>query len=246
MIASRTVLGTKTMTLLVVAMALVAALTACERPRRGPFPYTIETDDARGLKKGASVTIAGVEVGKVRAVALVGRKARIHLALTTPEPLTLGTCATIASYNVAGPMHVELDAPEGKPPLADGMLIRCVHTAGDHDKHLSQIFRSVGAILDLAVAGKGVIGRLLRDEKLADQMERWLGGACLGSEAPATAAKEATAEREPAADGQPQPSAWPKIPVPPPPIPVPGPMPVQPKWKPPAKSPSKPKVVVPF
>ncbi len=247
MIASRPRPRTKTLTLVMVAAALIAVLTACERPRRGPFPFTIEADDARGLQKGASVTVAGVEVGKVRAVTLAGRKARIDLILATPDLLTEGTCATIASYSLAGPMHIELDAPEGKRPLPDGQLITCVRAAGDHDKQLHHIFRSVGAILDLAVTGKGVIGTLLRDEQLATQLGRWLGGACAGSPTPATMAKVGQAEPDPAADGTPQPPAVPKVELPPPLPPIPAaPLPAQPKWKAPGKMPSKPKIIVPF
>ncbi len=118
-----------------VLLSLLAALPACQRPRRGPYPFAIEADDARGLKKGASVFIAGVEVGKVQTVSLAGRKARVDLAVALDGLLTEGTCARFAAYGMAGNMHVELEPPTGRPPLPDGHVITCGRVTGDHDKN---------------------------------------------------------------------------------------------------------------
>ncbi|MBW2453658.1 MAG: MCE family protein [Deltaproteobacteria bacterium] len=233
----------KTLAVAAVLLSLLAALAACERPRRGPYPYAIEADDARGLKKGASVTIAGVEVGKVRAVSLAGRKARIDLAVTQDGLLTEGTCARIAAYGMAGDMHVELDPPTGKRPLPDGHVITCVRVAVDHDKQLDRVFRSVVAILELAATGKGVIGRLLRDEKLADQMEAWFRGG--GVAAPVTTLNLDSAD-EPAADAAPEPPVAAPGPMPVPPVVPPTlPKPKVPAWKPPPKQPPPKSTVVP-
>ena len=228
-----------------VLLACLAALSACQQPQSGGSQsFALETPDARGLKTGASVYVAGVKVGNVSAVTLVGRKARVELAMSQEGLLTEGTCARIASYGMTGDMHVELDPPTGKRPLPADHVITCVRTSGDHDKQLTQALRSVVAILDLAATGKGVIGRLLRDETLADSMEAWFQGGGPGAQPTTPEANDDEAAR----GDEPEPPAS-AAPVPAPPAPIKpkevwGPSP--PKPPPPKPPPPKSDLVAPF
>src|SRR5512145_801855 len=59
-----------------------------------------------GLKKGASVEIAGVEVGKVDAIALDGGKAEVVLKIRKGIPLGDDTIASVRTMGLLGDKYI--------------------------------------------------------------------------------------------------------------------------------------------
>lgn len=213
---------------LVLLAAAAMTLLACQQGRRGPIPYALQTDDARGLKKNAPIYVAGVQVGQVRAVGLEGRKAKVELALDkSMELLPMGTCARITSYGPGEPTHVALDLPAGGKPLAEGEVITCVSSQGSHDQQLGKILGSLATIFDAAAKRKGVVGRLLHDGQLADRFERWLSGAFADprKDDKEEADEAAEPDEEEAEAAAPDPAAAPPPVVAPAPAPAPRPKP---------------------
>lgn len=81
-------------------------------------------DSVAGLDDKAAVRVAGVRVGRVDGIRLVGRQARVTLLLERPVPLTEGTTALVANMGLLGDKFVELQlGPEGAPPLAPGATL---------------------------------------------------------------------------------------------------------------------------
>jgi phospholipid/cholesterol/gamma-HCH transport system substrate-binding protein len=75
-------------------------------------------DSVAGLDDKAGVRLAGVRIGLVDGVDLVGRRARVGLRLEKPVVLTEGSYAKIANLGLLGEKYVELvPGPEGAPPL---------------------------------------------------------------------------------------------------------------------------------
>lgn len=86
--------------------------------------YTAEFTDASGLQTGDTVRIAGVEVGKVTAVALVGNHASISFSLDNSQHITDTTLAAIHFENLLGQRFLALlpGTPGGAPLLRGGVI----------------------------------------------------------------------------------------------------------------------------
>lgn len=94
-----------------------------------PFAKEAKTVDAvfdsvAGLDDKASVRVAGVRVGRVEAVGLDGRRARVTLLLEQPVALTEGSYARIANLGLLGEKYIELiPGPTDAPPLPPGSVL---------------------------------------------------------------------------------------------------------------------------
>jgi phospholipid/cholesterol/gamma-HCH transport system substrate-binding protein len=123
----------------VVVLALLA--TAAYNVDRLPIidagtTYTAEFSDAAGLQAGDAVYIAGVEVGRVRAVELAGDRVRVSLRLRDSwlGDAWLGdqTNAAIEIKSLLGAKSVSLD-PRGERPLDPRTAIPLQRTASPYD-----------------------------------------------------------------------------------------------------------------
>lgn len=180
--------------------------------------YVATFDDAKGLVTGAQVTIAGVRVGHVKSVALAENKAQVAIEIDDTSTIAIhdDACLTIGWYG-ARPAHLELDrGTADKPVLPDGGQITCVKTNDLLSKTLSgnldRTAESTAKVLEHILEGKGTLGRLLRDEKLADRIETFFA---TPPEAP-TATDDAAGGDTPPAATSAAPSAAPPPPPPPP------------------------------
>jgi phospholipid/cholesterol/gamma-HCH transport system substrate-binding protein len=94
-----------------------------------PFTKEAKTVDAvfdsvAGLDDKATVRVAGVRVGRVQAVGLDGRRARVTLLLEQPVALTEGSYARIANLGLLGEKYIELiPGPMDAPPLPPGVVL---------------------------------------------------------------------------------------------------------------------------
>jgi len=81
-------------------------------------------DSVAGLDDKAAVRIAGVRIGRVDGVDLVGRRAKVNLRLEKPVGLTRGTYAKISNLGLLGEKYVELvPGPDGAPPLPNHAVL---------------------------------------------------------------------------------------------------------------------------
>jgi phospholipid/cholesterol/gamma-HCH transport system substrate-binding protein len=86
--------------------------------------YSAEFTDASGLQAGDTVRIAGVEVGKVTAVALAGNHAVVGFSLDNSQHLTDKTKAAIHFENLLGQRFLALlPGTAGGAPLRPGGVI---------------------------------------------------------------------------------------------------------------------------
>jgi phospholipid/cholesterol/gamma-HCH transport system substrate-binding protein len=94
-----------------------------------PFAKKARTVDAvfdsvAGLDDKATVRVAGVRVGRVEAVGLDGRRARVTLLLEQPVALTEGSYARVANLGLLGEKYIELiPGPLDAPPLPPGATL---------------------------------------------------------------------------------------------------------------------------
>jgi phospholipid/cholesterol/gamma-HCH transport system substrate-binding protein len=155
---------------LIVATAFIFLLTGSN----GFFwqRYGLKTvfADVAGLKEGAPVRVAGVEVGTVQGVEFVGDRVEVLMeVLKENRPrITSTSVATLGSVSLLGEAAVDITASSGGTPIPDWGYVPSKRAAG-----LTSVTDSATASLEEATAlmqdlraGKGTLGRLFTDEDL--------------------------------------------------------------------------------
>lgn len=96
--------------------------------------YTAEFTDVSGLHEGDNVRIAGVRVGRVDAMRLVGTRAEVTMSVRADQPVFENTRVLIRYQNLVGQRFVSLVAGSGPArPLPDGARIPAERTEPSFD-----------------------------------------------------------------------------------------------------------------
>lgn len=86
---------------------------------------TVQFDDVAGLKEKADVRVAGVLVGRVAKIRLVGGKALVDIELEKDVDLRQGAAAAIQTLGMLGDNYVELlPGPASAQPLPQGTKLK--------------------------------------------------------------------------------------------------------------------------
>ena len=91
-----------------------------------------------GLKKGAKIEIAGVDVGKVSAIALVGDRARVELSLRPEVKIGSDVFASIKTQGIIGDKYVQLTPGADDDYLTEGGVITETEAAVDLEALISK------------------------------------------------------------------------------------------------------------
>ncbi len=91
-----------------------------------------------GLKKGASVEIAGVEVGKVESIALSGYKADVVIGIRKGVRLQEDTIASIRTRGLIGDKFVNLSPGASDRLIPPGGKIRETESAVDLEELIGE------------------------------------------------------------------------------------------------------------
>jgi phospholipid/cholesterol/gamma-HCH transport system substrate-binding protein len=102
--------------------------------------YNIEAefDSVSGLKPGATVEIAGVEVGRVKAITLKEDRGVVTLSIRNDVKLFSDTIASIKTRGIIGEKFVSLSAGGGGEMLPAGGKIRDTESGLDLEAVVSQ------------------------------------------------------------------------------------------------------------
>lgn len=149
---SKAVLWLTVFTTVATVCALIV-LTALRSPVSGAVSrYTATFSDVSGLLAGDDVRISGVQVGKVEAIRLDGRVAKVDFTALVEHPLFENTTAAVRYQNLLGQRYVELVQPDQPAnPLAASGTIGLGRTIPSFDvAKLFNGFRPIFATLDPA------------------------------------------------------------------------------------------------
>jgi phospholipid/cholesterol/gamma-HCH transport system substrate-binding protein len=102
--------------------------------------YEVEAQfsTASGLKSGATIEIAGVEVGRVRGIVLNDDRAMVKLAVNKTVKLYTDTIASIKTRGIIGEKFLNLSPGGGGDPLKPGDTIRDTESGLDLEELVSQ------------------------------------------------------------------------------------------------------------
>ncbi len=104
----------------------------------GHYLVNAEFHSASGLKPGASVEIAGVEVGRIKGIGLVEDRALVTLAVNNDVKLFDDTIASVKSRGIIGEKFLSLSPGGGGVPLQPGDKIRETESGLDLEELVSQ------------------------------------------------------------------------------------------------------------
>lgn len=93
---------------------------------------------ASGLKPGAAVEIAGVEVGRIKSIGLKEDRALVMLAIHNGTKLYSDTIASIKTRGIIGEKYLALSPGGGGDPLKAGETIRDTESGLDLEELVSQ------------------------------------------------------------------------------------------------------------
>jgi phospholipid/cholesterol/gamma-HCH transport system substrate-binding protein len=146
--------------------------------------------DARGLKEGDAVHVAGRPTGTVRDVILDYERpeeTRIGVTMEFAEPPQLreGYTMAIVEYSALGGRVVEIDpGPPGARPIGAGVELSGSAEPGalevlrelveENREDLRAALSSLRTSLDDITAGKGLLGALINDTSMRDDLDRTL------------------------------------------------------------------------
>ncbi|MFM8551955.1 MAG: outer membrane lipid asymmetry maintenance protein MlaD [Nitrospiraceae bacterium] len=106
----------------------------------GGHLYEVEAGftSATGLKPGATVEIAGVEVGRIKSIALKEDQALVTMAIQDGVKLYSDTFASIKTRGIIGEKFITLSPGGGGDPLHAGGRIRDTEAGLDLEELVSQ------------------------------------------------------------------------------------------------------------
>jgi phospholipid/cholesterol/gamma-HCH transport system substrate-binding protein len=146
--------------------------------------YELKTrfTDVKGLKSGAVVRVAGVEVGKVTEVALSGAEVEVLLEVKkgNEQRITTESRASIGSLSLLGEPVIDVSPATTGTPLKDGDTIPSVPTRGeiaDVAAEARTSLEQMSLILRDLRAGKGTLGKLFTEDQLHKELVSLLAAA---------------------------------------------------------------------
>jgi phospholipid/cholesterol/gamma-HCH transport system substrate-binding protein len=146
--------------------------------------YDLKTrfPNVQGLKSGAVVRVAGVEVGKVTDVAFDGAEVLVTLSVNEEhqQRITEQSRAAIGSLSLLGEPIIEITPSAEGRPLQDGEFIQSARTAGQIADVAAGATDALGQATEMLRdirAGKGSVGKLFTDDQLYRDIQGFIASA---------------------------------------------------------------------
>jgi phospholipid/cholesterol/gamma-HCH transport system substrate-binding protein len=146
--------------------------------------YSLKTtfDNVQGLKSGAIVRVAGVEVGKVTSVELKGSGVEVGLSIRKDNQprVTTDSRAALASVSLLGESLIELSAASTGTPLKDGDYVKSSPLApqiADVTGTAQQGLTEATALLKDIRGGRGTVGQLFTNDALFKELDAFISSA---------------------------------------------------------------------
>ncbi len=107
----------------------------------GTYSVTALFSTVSGLREGAGVEIAGVQIGRVQQIVLENFQARVHLRLDSRVQLQEDTIASIRTRGLIGEKYIRLSPGGVERLIPAGGRIREVETPVDFEDLLAQFIQ---------------------------------------------------------------------------------------------------------
>ena len=175
-------IGTMTLFAIVMATFMIFLLSG-----EGGFfwqRYALKTvfPNIAGLKPGAPVRVAGVEVGSVSDVQFVGDRVEVVMTIDRDmqSRVTTTSTAALGSISLLGEAAVDITASSEGTPIPEWGYVPTGETAGSLAEVATQAtegLEEATALISEIRAGRGTVGRLFTDETLYEEINSFVRAA---------------------------------------------------------------------
>jgi phospholipid/cholesterol/gamma-HCH transport system substrate-binding protein len=146
------------------------------------YPLKTRFTDVQGLKAGAVVRLNGKEIGQVTAVEFAGPAIEVSMEiLTDVRPLiTNESTATVGSLSLLGEPIIDIRSTGGGVPLADWAYVPAGGPGGPFGELTASAQESLDQTAQLLAdlrAGRGTLGKLVTDDQLYLELNRFVSSA---------------------------------------------------------------------
>jgi phospholipid/cholesterol/gamma-HCH transport system substrate-binding protein len=146
------------------------------------YPLKTRFANVQGLKSGAVVRLAGVEIGTVEEIEFVGAEVEVELRLQEemrPRVTTTST-AKIGSLSLLGEPVIDITPGVGGTPIPDWGYIPSIGAGAqmaDVTNTANRVLVEATKIIEDVRAGRGTVGRLFTDDALYREVNALVGAA---------------------------------------------------------------------
>ena len=168
-------IGVLTVSAIVMATVLIFLLSGEGGFFWQRYPLKTVFSSIAGLKTGAPVRVAGVEVGSVTGLAFVGDRVEVVMEISRDmqSRVTSTSSASLGSISLLGEAAVDITASSEGTPVPEWGYVPSGRAAGSLTEVTTQAAEGIeeltGLLRDIR-SGSGTIGRLVTDESLYVQM----------------------------------------------------------------------------
>ncbi len=139
-------------------------------------------DNIAGLKPGAPVRVAGVEVGSVSETTFARDRVEVSMKVNEKHRhlITSESVAVLGSVSLLGESAVDISAASGGQPIPEWGYVKSGPPAGslaDVTTQASQGIQELTAVLTDMRAGRGTIGQLLTNDSLYRELNSLVAAA---------------------------------------------------------------------
>ena len=175
-------IGVLTIAAIIIAAVLIFSLTGTKGFAWQRYSLKTRFSNVAGLASGSPVRIAGVEVGTVTEVRLVGEDVEVTFQVNASnKPLiTDQSVARLGSVSLLGQSAVDISPASRGTPIEPWGYVpqgRPVAVMSDMTDAASQGINELTAMIHDVRDGKGTVGKLMTDEQLYVELNRFVTSA---------------------------------------------------------------------
>jgi len=175
-------IGVLTIAAIIIAAVLIFSLTGTKGFAWQRYSLKTRFSNVAGLASGSPVRIAGVEVGTVTEVRLVGEEVEVTFQVNANnKPLiTDQSVARLGSVSLLGQSAVDISPASRGTPIEPWGYVpqgRPVAVMSDMTDAASQGINELTAMIHDVRDGKGTVGKLMTDEQLYVELNRFVTSA---------------------------------------------------------------------
>lgn len=139
------------------------------------YPLKTVFTSIPGLKKGAPVRLAGVEVGSVKDITFSGDRVEVLMDVGRAHRsrITSTSMASLGSVSLLGESAVDITASSEGMPIPEGGVVpsgRAMGTIGDVATQAGVAMEEATALVSSIRAGRGTVGQLMTDDRLYQEL----------------------------------------------------------------------------
>ena len=170
-------IGVVSMTALSLAMLMIFLLGSAGGFSWQRYSLKVMFNNVSGLKEGAPVRIAGVEVGSVEKVDFIGDQVDVTVEISKDHRprVTTGSRATLGQVSLLGEAAVDITSSSEGTPIPDWGYIPTGKPTPSVQEVASQATASIEeatALLKDIRSGRGTVGKLFTDDQLYRELNQ--------------------------------------------------------------------------